>query len=98
VSSGAVGVDVEEAARIAGDLYDLEGEVSPLPGEKDLNFRLRRGPSESYVLKLHHPESDPLELSASISDRLRSRPVVSTTTRALIRPPSRTRVNEGMGF
>ena len=62
MSSGAVGVDVEEAARIARDLYDLEGEVSPLPGEKDLNFRLRRGPGESYVLKLHHPESDPLEL------------------------------------
>lgn len=51
-------VSPAEAAAIALRVYGLEAEASPLPGERDLNFRLRDSLGRSSVLKLHHPDSD----------------------------------------
>jgi len=39
-----------EAARLARELFGVEGEVSPLPSERDCNFRVGR-----FVLKIANP-------------------------------------------
>ncbi len=54
-------VDAAEAARVAREVYGVDGSASPLPGERDLNFHLRGGDGE-YVLKFHPPEMDAAEL------------------------------------
>ena len=46
---------IRRAAAIARDMYGVRGEVRPLPGELDLNFRVT-SPSADIVLKLS-PES-----------------------------------------
>ena len=50
--------------------FGLGGDLSPLPGEHDLNFRLI-GPTEALV-KLHAPDSDPalLDLQIAVLDHL----------------------------
>ena len=50
-------MDIEQAARIAMELYDIEGKAIPLPGEVDLNFRLETS-SKSYLLKISPPDAD----------------------------------------
>ncbi len=41
---GAGRDDLSQAAAIARELFGVEGEATPLPGEFDLNFRIRRRP------------------------------------------------------
>ena len=55
--------DGTDAARIARDLYGLAGELVPLAGERDDNFRLTTPEGERFVLKLHHEGADPRELA-----------------------------------
>ena len=54
-------VDAAEATRVAREVYGVEASASPLPGERDLNFRLEADDG-SYVLKFHPLDADPAEL------------------------------------
>ncbi|MEE8217828.1 MAG: aminoglycoside phosphotransferase, partial [Vicinamibacteria bacterium] len=47
-----------EAVRLAHELYGLEGEARPLPGEYDANFHLTTGDGPGFVLKVMHPARD----------------------------------------
>jgi len=47
--------DAEQAAQIAQHYFGLNGHIEALPGEKDLNFRLRNdAQATQYVLKIAH--------------------------------------------
>jgi 4-aminobutyrate aminotransferase-like enzyme/Ser/Thr protein kinase RdoA (MazF antagonist) len=48
-------VDSAEAARLAGDLYDLTATAHRLPGEYDDNFHLISADGRAFVLKIMHP-------------------------------------------
>jgi 4-aminobutyrate aminotransferase-like enzyme/Ser/Thr protein kinase RdoA (MazF antagonist) len=48
-------IGVEEAARLARDLYGLDVTAKSLPGEYDDNFHLLTGDGAQYVLKVMHP-------------------------------------------
>ena len=48
-------IDVDRAADIARRLYRVTGEILPLPGELDFNFRITDG-SRPCVLKISRPE------------------------------------------
>jgi 4-aminobutyrate aminotransferase-like enzyme/Ser/Thr protein kinase RdoA (MazF antagonist) len=54
-SSVAYPVGVEEAARLARDLYGLDVTAKSLPGEYDDNFHLTAADGAQYVLKVMHP-------------------------------------------
>lgn len=47
-------VDVDLAATLLADCYELEGTLTPLHGERDRNFRVD-APSGRFVLKIHNP-------------------------------------------
>jgi 4-aminobutyrate aminotransferase-like enzyme/Ser/Thr protein kinase RdoA (MazF antagonist) len=47
-----------EAERIARDLYGLAVSGSPLPGERDCNFRLRTADAREFVLKVQEVAAD----------------------------------------
>lgn len=55
-------LNARAASRVAQDVYGIDATASPLPGEKDLNFRLHAKNGSIYVLKLHHPDADTAEL------------------------------------
>ncbi len=42
----------EEAAELARSLYGVSSTLSPLPSERDQNFRLKAGSGEDFVLKI----------------------------------------------
>lgn len=46
---------VAEATHIAAELYDRTGTLTPLPSERDQNFRLSPAGGDSYVLKFTGP-------------------------------------------
>lgn len=48
------------------DHYGIEGDVSALPGEHDLNFRVRANDGREFLLKLHAP-GDPGELDMQVA-------------------------------
>jgi 4-aminobutyrate aminotransferase-like enzyme/Ser/Thr protein kinase RdoA (MazF antagonist) len=52
-----------EAERVAREAFGVAATASPLPGELDRNFRLRRHDGSSLVLKLHAPAADREALS-----------------------------------
>src|SRR6202795_3726660 len=54
-SSVAHPVGVEEAARLARDLYGLDVTAKSLPGEYDDNFHLTAADGVQFVLKVMHP-------------------------------------------
>jgi len=54
-SSVAHPVGVEEAARLAHDLYGLDVTTKSLPGEYDDNFHLIAADGAQFVLKVMHP-------------------------------------------
>ena len=39
-------IDLQQVAEIAATYYGLSGEIKPLPGERDANFRLRVSPEQ----------------------------------------------------
>jgi 4-aminobutyrate aminotransferase-like enzyme/Ser/Thr protein kinase RdoA (MazF antagonist) len=59
---------------VARDLYDLDGSATPLPGERDHNYRLDVNGAR-YVLKVHHPGAD-LALEDAVLEHLRDEPAV----------------------
>ncbi len=48
-----------EGERIALESYGLAVSVSPMPGERDCNFRLRTADAREFVLKVLDVASDP---------------------------------------
>lgn len=44
-------VSLDEVRTIATELYQLEGEITPLAGERDRNFRLLTAGGQSYMLR-----------------------------------------------
>jgi len=48
-------ISVEEAVRLARDLYEIAAVAEPLPGEYDDNFRLIATDGRELVLKVMHP-------------------------------------------
>jgi 4-aminobutyrate aminotransferase-like enzyme/Ser/Thr protein kinase RdoA (MazF antagonist) len=52
-------IGLAEAERIARDLYGLAVSISPLPGERDCNFRLRTADAREFVLKIQSLAADP---------------------------------------
>lgn len=47
------------AENILLELYDLEGVASPLPGEYDMNFKIRINDEDRFILKISRPGTDP---------------------------------------
>ncbi len=45
---------IQDASRIAFELYGLRAEARPLPGEHDSNFYLKTGTGQEFVLKVAH--------------------------------------------
>src|SRR5581483_7705408 len=48
-------IGVNAASRLLADGWGIEGELSPLPGERDMNFRVTPTSGERVVLKIHNP-------------------------------------------
>lgn len=54
-------VHLEEAHAAVRELYDLDGTLSPLPGERDQNYLLQAEDGSRYVVKISSPEEpDPI--------------------------------------
>ncbi len=51
-------VPESEALRLARQVYGLEADARPLPGEYDANFHLTTGEGPGFVLKVMHPERE----------------------------------------
>ncbi|KOF17212.1 4-aminobutyrate aminotransferase [Ensifer adhaerens] len=73
---------------LLSETYGIEGDVSPLPGEHDLNYRVRAQDGEQYLLKLHASgDPDDLDMQVAALDHLAktaadlpvSRPVLGRT-------------------
>ncbi|WPC03306.1 aminotransferase class III-fold pyridoxal phosphate-dependent enzyme [Pseudomonas benzenivorans] len=59
-----------ESARLAALLaahYGLQGDCEPLPGEHDLNYRVRAGDGQQYLLKLHAADGEPQVLAMQVA-------------------------------
>lgn len=54
-------ITASEAAQIALERYQLDGEISPLPGELDFNFKLKTK-EEVFLLKISRPDADEQEI------------------------------------
>jgi 4-aminobutyrate aminotransferase-like enzyme/Ser/Thr protein kinase RdoA (MazF antagonist) len=65
---------VIDARALAREVYGLDGTVSPLSGERDLNFALEANGSR-YVLKVHRAGAD-LALEDAVLEHLRGEPAV----------------------
>ncbi len=50
-------ISTDQAAEILNDLYDIKGEVSPLDGFLDFNFKVKAG-AKKYILKISRPGTD----------------------------------------
>jgi len=52
-------IDSDKAKNILLELYGLQGEASALPGEYDMNFKIRVKNQDRYILKISRPDTDP---------------------------------------
>ena len=52
-------IESKMAEKILLELYGLQGEASPLPGEYDMNFKIRIKDRDQYILKISRPDTDP---------------------------------------
>ncbi|NAS31863.1 aminotransferase class III-fold pyridoxal phosphate-dependent enzyme [Flavobacteriaceae bacterium R38] len=48
----------EEAQKIALELFDINGTITPLPGEADFNFRIKNENEDGYILKISRPDEN----------------------------------------
>ena len=53
----SIRIDSTRAALIAKEHYQLEGKITPLPGELDFNFKIKSG-MQSHLLKISRPQTD----------------------------------------
>jgi Ser/Thr protein kinase RdoA (MazF antagonist) len=65
-------LDLEEASDLARSLFGLEGELTPLPSDRDRNWRVRTAGGDDVVLKVSNVLEDPslLELQTELLERL----------------------------
>jgi 4-aminobutyrate aminotransferase-like enzyme/Ser/Thr protein kinase RdoA (MazF antagonist) len=56
--------DADDALRLAREHFGLEGRVSPLPGDRDRNVRLRTSEGKDFVVKIAQGDEDPAVLKA----------------------------------
>jgi Ser/Thr protein kinase RdoA (MazF antagonist) len=65
------GLSREEAAELVARLYGIRGTASPLPADRDQNFRIDAG-EKRFVLKIHQSAEDPafLECQDRVMERL----------------------------
>ena len=54
--------EFEAIGALIRDSYGMAGEVTALPGEHDLNYRIRMADGATFLLKLHAPGA-PLDLA-----------------------------------
>jgi len=47
----------DQAAKIAQDLFNIDGKITALPGEVDFNFKVTC-PEDTYLLKISRPDED----------------------------------------
>ncbi len=52
-------IESSTAENILFDAYQIRGNASLLPGEYDLNFKIRVDHKDQYVLKISRPDADP---------------------------------------
>jgi len=53
-------IDTAHVLQIAQEWYGLQDpEITVLPGEIDLNFKIRQADGQSFVLKISHPNTEP---------------------------------------
>ena len=52
------------AEQLAADLFGIEGRATPLPSERDQNFRIQSPDGRWFVLKIANPAEDPAMLDA----------------------------------
>ncbi|MDZ7667357.1 MAG: phosphotransferase [Desulfotignum sp.] len=55
LSYSSINITPDQAAEIARQLYQLSGDIVPLPGELDFNFKITDG-AKRYVLKISRPD------------------------------------------
>jgi hydroxylysine kinase len=60
LSAPAPHVTTGEAEWLAREFFGVDGEASPLGGERDRNFHLRETGGTDWVLKVVHPAEDPM--------------------------------------
>lgn len=60
------GTEFEAIGALLRDSYGMAGEVSALPGEHDLNYRIRSADGTTFLLKLHAPGA-PLDLAMQMA-------------------------------
>ncbi len=72
VIEGRPGFDRRQAAEIARRLYGRDGDLQPLPSDRDLNYRLTTAGGERFVLKFSNREEslDVLGLQRRVLERL----------------------------
>src|SRR5690349_13649429 len=76
---------VEQAiGTLLQDAYRIEAALAPLPGEHDLNLRLRATNGNDYLLKLHAPGDDAeLEMQMAVLDYLETNAPELALSRAI---------------
>lgn len=60
-------LSTRQAEAVLLDLYGLRGGASPLPSDRDQNFKLQCGAEGAYVLKIFHPDEDAVLVQAQAS-------------------------------
>ena len=93
-------LDAEQAERLLAASWGIEGELRPLPSERDVNFAVRLDGADSYVLKISNRAEDAtfLEMQHAAMAHLAAagvpcqRPVDSVDGQAILRwsPPDAT--------
>ncbi|HSL12042.1 MAG TPA: aminotransferase class III-fold pyridoxal phosphate-dependent enzyme [Actinomycetota bacterium] len=51
--------DASDAARLAADLFGIQGDLAPLGSERDQNFRIADDRGGAFVLKISNADEDP---------------------------------------
>ncbi len=51
-------ITVEQAEKIAFELFNIKGEAFPLPGYIDFNFRIKVVNEDGYILKIYRPDEN----------------------------------------
>ena len=70
-----VAVSIEEAERLAAELYGVAAAAATLPGEYDCNFHLRTNDDREFILKCMHParEASFIEMQCAALEHLREK-------------------------
>lgn len=96
----SIRITTAQAARIARQLYQVSGDIMPLPGELDFNFKITGG-RQSYILKISRPgvSSGYIQFQQALLDHVNSStiPVVCPKTVLGVDGKSITRILDDAG-